>query len=134
MKVSFNDNLYCTIKEILHDLVYWYKLMIIDILLYDWFNCIQELTLFFLFLYLPTYEEFQICCIAHQMWTNIVPMKYLKFFSEELFDIIFFKWPKSIDLATSYSYNSGGDGGEIFFKTSSLWNCVLSNYYLVNAV
>ena len=30
------------------------------------------------------------------------------------------KWPKSIDLATSYSYNSGGHGGhEIYLKTSS---------------
>ena len=34
-----------------------------------------------------------------------------------------FKWPKPIDLATSYSYNSGGHGGghghEIYLKTSS---------------
>ena len=29
------------------------------------------------------------------------------------------KWPKSIDLATSYSYNSGGGGDEIYLKTSS---------------
>ena len=35
--------------------------------------------------------------------------------------IFIFKWPKSIDLATSYSYNSGGHGGghEIYLKTSS---------------
>ena len=32
----------------------------------------------------------------------------------------FIKWPKSIDLATSYSYNSGGgEEHEIYFKTSS---------------
>ena len=31
-----------------------------------------------------------------------------------------FKWPRSIILATSYSYNSGGHGGyEIYLKTSS---------------
>ena len=35
-----------------------------------------------------------------------------------------FKWPKSIDLATSYSYNSGGHE-EIYFKTSSNFSKLL---------
>ena len=34
-----------------------------------------------------------------------------------LITIFAIKWPKSIDLATSYSYNSGGH--KIYFKTSS---------------
>ena len=37
------------------------------------------------------------------------------FISELLWSPRYFKWPKSIDLATSYSYNSG-EGHEIYFK------------------
>ena len=55
------------------------------------------------------YLVLQNFCLQHFWYQNTVNLYSL---------LVHIKWPKSIDLATSYSYNSG-HGHEIYLKTSS---------------